>query len=610
MKISKTRFIDYVRCPRFSALDEIYREKNKAVVVFEEDVELDEIMSLENRNKIQEIKGKMYSKTDDDKLEIKDAQMEVMLPFYDEIESIAARAIKKRFSGEVIYSKDTYKQKRFSYLDDGYEFYCFLDGYQEDEKTIRIFEVKATTSLKFTSIDFKADEGDKRSIFKKSPGDIYMLLEDLNIPTNKHYDSKLKKLHRKLDPVGRYIYDLSYQRYVIDNSLTTPKSVKYYLVVLNAEYIHDGKVDENNKPIYSEDIVSFFDVTSVTEKAVSKIEKDASLVKRYISAMNANKYPLGDYCQRNDRRQCLFYPICFEEVPSLNSIFTYINGHHGFKEPSGVKHDRFELLNDGYLSATDIPFDWLNREDNQIQREVIDSKIEYVNKEKIKAGLELIKYPIYHLDFETFPAPLPRFTGEKAYAQSLFQFSIHVEKEPGVVGKDKDNFSFLASDHNDQREELIKKMLEVIKDDGGTVLVYNQSFEKKRLEELAIIYPKYKKSLENISNRVFDLMHLIKGNTKLYTSLGFSEKDAKSLNYYHEDLNGSYSIKKVLPVFSDLSYDNMNVANGTEALVTYAKFPEMNEEEHKKAYNDLLEYCKQDTWAMVLILNKLRQLTN
>ena len=66
--------------------------------------------------------------------------------------------------------------------------------------------------------------------------------------------------------------------------------------------------------------------------------------------------------------------------------------------------------------------------------------------------------------------------------------------------------------------------------------------------------------------------------------------------------------KKVLPVFSHLKYDGMPIANGTEALVAYANFPYMNKEEFDIIYQDLLQYCKQDTWAMVEILEALRKL--
>ena len=70
----------------------------------------------------------------------------------------------------------------------------------------------------------------------------------------------------------------------------------------------------------------------------------------------------------------------------------------------------------------------------------------------------------------------------------------------------------------------------------------------------------------------------------------------------------SGSEKKTLPVFSDLSYDNLVVKNGTEAIVEYANYDKMSKEEFALKYEALRIYCKQDTWAMVLILDALRNL--
>ena len=90
--------------------------------------------------------------------------------------------------------------------------------------------------------------------------------------------------------------------------------------------------------------------------------------------------------------------------------------------------------------------------------------------------------------------------------------------------------------------------------------------------------------------------------------MNYDKKDARKVNYYHKDLSGSYSIKKTLPVFSDLKYDDLDVKNGTQALVTYAMFDKMTKEEVLFKYNSLLEYCKQDTWAMVVILDRIRHM--
>ena len=203
------------------------------------------------------------------------------------------------------------------------------------------------------------------------------------------------------------------------------------------------------------------------------------------------------------------------------------------------------------------------------------------------------------------------FKGEKPYYQSVFQFSLHIEKEEGKCDNDQDHFEYLAKDQKDHREELVKKMCDLIDtENSGTVMVYNQAFEKTRLKELGEIFPEYKNKLKKISNMLFDLMYLIKTNSKFYQELGFDETQSKLFNYYHKDLNGSFSIKKVLPLFTNLSYKDLEVGNGMEALVTYAEFDSLSKEEYKRKYEALIKYCKQDTYAMVEILRGLRKLVD
>ena len=61
------------------------------------------------------------------------------------------------------------------------------------------------------------------------------------------------------------------------------------------------------------------------------------------------------------------------------------------------------------------------------------------------------------------------------------------------------------------------------------------------------------------------------------------------------------SLKKVLPIFTDLSYSDLEIGNGMEAMYTYA-----NEQQLKQKQLELTKYCQQDTWAMVEILRGLR----
>lgn len=595
MKISKTGFINLIRCDRFAALEEINRNKEDSIVTFSEN--LDDLMTTENINKrnllLEEIKAQEDEPTNSD----------VMQPYYNEVEYLTARAVKHYFDGELIYDANTFKQARYNAEVEGYQFYCFLDGLLHADDGVKVFETKATTTRKFLDMEVK-----KEPIFIRDSDGILKLKRDLGYDVDKAYDKKEASFFDRYSEVGRYVYDLAFQRFVMERSkgFDKTKNNRYYLAILSSEYVFDGKYDEYGKAVYPIEIIDFIDFTEITERYMLIIENDAKIVTKRLNTMNANPTLLGKHCQVKKNRECKYKDICFKALPDNVSLLNYIDNHCGFKA-ADKKYETYDLLNAGKVHMLDIPRDWLNRENNQIQYDVVKYKEPYYNKEKMIAGINEIKYPIYHLDFESFPCPLPRFKGEKAYSQSLFQFSIHVEREPGVCDKEKDHYSFLAKDHSDVREELIKEMLNVIKPDGGTILVYNISFEKTRIRELGNLYPQYAARLEDISNRLFDLIYIVRTNGPLYRSLGYSDRDSKNINYYHENLGGSYSIKKVLPLFTNLSYASLNIANGEEAYVAYANFPKLDEETFKQTYDDLVEYCQQDTWAMVEVLNGLRK---
>ena len=618
MAITKTNFINYIRCPRYVALDHLKKEKLDSFVT------LEEYLKEEEEDKLKEILSSMYDDEGNDLIDVTNEHLQVMLPYYNKVELLAGFIAPKYFKGTFKYSKDTKDQESFDCKINGIRYLCYVDIYNEVDDYFNIIEVKATTTKKYLNIgkSYKDDFGKKKihSIFTLKNG-IYYLREDLNnideVMSEKEYFKYKQKLFNRLDPAGHYIYDLAVQRYIIENDLKQNNmsdqidKIHYYLAVLNSEYIFDGEYlgsEPNYKTdINGNDIVSFIDLTNLTKEYLDRIDLDRKRVELYIKTLKADKVPIGDYCENKKTTVCKYKDICWKFIPKENSILNYIDNHHGFKDKMGNLYKRYDLINDGNIKMTDIQVKYLNREKNMIQYEVVKSHIPYMNKAKIKDGIACITYPIYHLDFETFPCPLPRYKGEKCYTQSVFQFSLHIEKEIGICDKEKDHYEFLAPDHKDHREELIKKMIKWIDtNSSGTILVYNESFEKTRLKELGEIFPLYKNELNKMRNMIFDLMYIVKTNSKLYQELGYSEKEAKLFNYYHQDMNGSFSIKKILPLFSNLTYKGMEIANGVEALVAYANFPKLDKLDYEHKYRKLVEYCKQDTWAMVEILKGLR----
>ena len=350
-------------------------------------------------------------------------------------------------------------------------------------------------------------------------------------------------------------------------------------------------------------------MTKVTEEYQAYVEEDRKKLEHYLNTLDVLECPLGDFCGRKKSFECKYFaPLCGKKIPTKNSSLNYIYNASGFVKENGEKIKGLELINEGYLNMLDIPEEWITKKYHQIQRDCLAFDQVYVDREKIHDGLALLKYPIYHLDFETMPCPVPRFKGEWPYIQSPFEFSLHIEKSPGVCDKEKDNVIFLAKTHEDEREDMIQLMLKYMDPNQGTLFAQNVSFEKGRIKELAQIFPKYKEDLMKLYDRGFDLLWLVKTNAKLYEELGYDKERAKMFNFYDKRLSGSFSIKKTLPVFSDLSYDHLVVKNGTEAIVEYANYDKMSKEEYDLKYQALKIYCQQDTWAMVEILNALRKL--
>ena len=202
-----------------------------------------------------------------------------------------------------------------------------------------------------------------------------------------------------------------------------------------------------------------------------------------------------------------------------------------------------------------------------------------------------LSYPIYFLDFESFQPAVPLFDNARPYEQIVFQYSLHyIEAEDGEL-KHKE---FLAYPGGDPRRALAEQLCRDIPLNVCTT-AYNMSFEKSRIRELAALYPDLSEHLMNIYDNIYDLM------------VPFQKKW-----YYCKAMQGSYSIKYVLPaLFPDdpaLDYHNLEgVHNGGEASVTFGRMADMSIEEMEEARENLLKYCGLDTFAMVKVWEKLKE---
>ena len=371
-----------------------------------------------------------------------------------------------------------------------------------------------------------------------------------------------------------YIEDASYQYYVLTNLGFNVKKV--CIVHLNGEYVRNGEL-ELDKLFVIEDI------TDTASNKYEEIEKNIKDINTYMNKNNSNKEPddkIGMQCFKP--YVCQYWSHCTKHLPEKNI----------FKVKGLSKKKKLEFYNQGKYSFEDIQNEKINpKYKEQIDFEINNLK-DKIEVEKIREYMNTLSIPIYFLDFETIKQAIPEYDGIYPYMQTPFQFSLHyIEDEKGEV-KHKE---YLAEPGVDSRRQIAERLVQDIPM-NVCVVAYNMGFEKRVLRELAEQFPDLREHLLNIRDNMKDLM-----------------KPFMQRLYYTKAMEGFYTIKYVLPaLFPDnpeLDYHNLeDVHNGGEAPEIFLSLPSKSKEEQEKLKNALLEYCKLDTYGLVKIWEKLREI--
>jgi hypothetical protein len=366
------------------------------------------------------------------------------------------------------------------------------------------------------------------------------------------------------------IHDVSFQKHVYEKAGLKIRDC--FLMHINNQYVKDGEIEPGE----------LFVQTNINEKVeeFSKgIEKRIESMFKVIRAKKEKKSPIGIQC--SEPYECALSEECWAGVPK-GSIFDFY---------WMLKVKKFELWNSGITKLNEVPEDVELNGKQKIQRRLAFDGGKHINKLQIKNFLRKLKYPIYYLDFETIASAIPKFDGMKPYQRIPFQFSLHIQSKNGSLK----HYSFLAEGTGDPRMEFMMELKRLLKK-RGSIVVYNQGFEKGVMNEGAIVFPEFREWYdENILPRIKDLLDVF-----------------REFYYYDPKQKGSCSIKAVLPVMSDLSYEGMDIGEGMLASLEYERvtYDSLVSGEERLRVRDALEkYCELDTEAEVEIVKELKNIT-
>ncbi len=367
-----------------------------------------------------------------------------------------------------------------------------------------------------------------------------------------------------------YLNDAALQYYVISSLGIRVKD--FSIIYINNQYVRKG--DLNLEELFTTESVLRFILP--LQKSV---KENVNRFKKVLLKKQMPNIDIGEHCY--NPYTCGFFNYCRKHIPD-NSIFDF-SGMHLSK--------KYELYRNGIISLNDVPDDYPLNKNNRLQLDVYRTNKPVIDKKAIKAFVSDLKYPLYFMDFETFQPAVPLFNNSKPYQQIPFQYAVFVKKDKK---SEAEHFEFLAEPGEDPRKKFIENLLKITKGKGD-VLVYNRAFEVTRLKEIARDFPKYADEIEKFILRIKDLM------------VPFQKK-----YYYAPEMKGSYSIKAVLPsLVPELSYDNLEINEGGLASIAYESLQtETDLMFIAEIRQQLLEYCKLDTFGMVRILEKLETLTD
>ena len=408
-----------------------------------------------------------------------------------------------------------------------------------------------------------------------------------NAETNKWdiYEIKstnsIKTIHKR---------DITFQYLVLQKHFDIGES---YILHLNKEYERIGKLA----------IEELFTATNVSVD-----------IQELIDTVNQERYDALQIINNPDPTQidsCIKPKHC----PCINLCHPDLPEHpiYEIRRISGSK-SKVAFLESNYgKDINNIPSDSILGKNalttpQRQQVDVAQSGNTIFEKFNISEMIDSLVFPLYFIDYESFNPAIPMYERYKPYDQMPFQYSLHIKTDPQSPMIHKE---FIETEKVDPSINMIKAMQNDI-GEKGSIIIWSK-FERTQNNAIKRRYPQYTDLIDNMNNRLWDLMEIFQKNY-----------------YLHPDFRGSYSIKKVLPVLvPELTYKNMAISDGSMAMTKWVQMVygggitataysdteeyesepvdiaaiEIDRNQKETIKNDLLRYCELDTFAMVKILD-------
>lgn len=431
-------------------------------------------------------------------------------------------------------------------------------------------------------------------------------------------------------PIGaiedQFQHDISFQVYVINTVLQQawlPPLSRASFAYLNKDYRRQGPLDLEQLIVFDEtgwsreiEVIQGKKPTAKT-KIIDDTLMHPTTIQQYIhkmwSELSLSEHEFNALHPFPGNK---YVPYFGQERPFGTIVWMGVNGN-----PIVVR-DLYEQWKTDIMTLTEDEKDLFHTQNGVGKaREFIDNysycvanDTNIIYESQIRQILSDLTYPLCFYDYESINVPIPLMDQTHPYQQVVVQYSLHKLYSDGTMRhyggvmwwQGEHRVEQIQIPHNpnlvvEESEKIIyghysdvlREFLIDIGDDihDSTFIVWHQPFENTRNKEIAEIFPDLADDFFCINEHTYDLKEIF----------------SKGL-YFDIQFQWSSSIKKVLPVLTDISYDDLDIGNGALAMKELVKLINnqiADEDQRRRLAEDLLIYCGQDSLAMVRIYQEL-----
>lgn len=401
-----------------------------------------------------------------------------------------------------------------------------------------------------------------------------------------------------------YIYDVAFQKYVIQNAYPNYKVKASLLLVdkaktttvegLNQKFLiktdEDGRIQVDvvgdvSLEAIGERILTEIDIDDVVDEVLAEDKfRDNPLhsFKEWIQVYS-DSYQKGEIIWDSIGARCAKCEFVAQEVEQAEFKSGYHEcwRHHAnftdadFAKPSVLKIYDFRKKDD-YISAkkyfqenltredlepaskkkasikANVGLSRVDRQELQIEKSKKNDPTPYLDKEGMAAAMSTWTYPLHFIDFETTAVAIPFNKNRRPYEQVAFQYSHHVMYEDGTIEhKNQWLYDKVGAFPNFDFARALKAAL----GEKGTIFRY-AAHENTILNA---VYRQLQSSNEKDKEELCDWIKTITKSTKESIESWEGRRNMVDLRdlvlayYYHPMTAGSNSLKDVLPAVLNTS---------------------------------------------------------